>query len=194
MKNRSLWALVGHLFLLHTLSVHAADLSLQFQHLWNDEPVRIGKPLKHPDGSTITFSRISYLLSNPVLLTANGNKLSRKDWFGFVEVSEADLMIHLSGLKPIDNNNPDGDIKIKFTGLRPGEKLYEELLISGSEIKTSNEKIFKSIEEFLSKDKLDQALKDLNDCIVMNDVKNIREILIKNVEGYKEQKNSKEII
>ena len=35
-------------------------------------------------------------------------------------------MIQLSGLKPIDNNNPDGDIKIKFTGLRPGEKLYEE--------------------------------------------------------------------
>ena len=37
-------------------------------------------------------------------------------------------MIHLSGLKPIDNNNPDGDIKIKFTGLRPGEKLYEVLI------------------------------------------------------------------
>jgi len=95
MKNWVLWALVGHLFL---LPVHAADLSLQFQHLWNDEPVRIGKPLKHSDGSTITFSRISYLLSNPALLTANGNKLSRKDWFGFVEVSEADSMIHLIGL------------------------------------------------------------------------------------------------
>ena len=36
-------------------------------------------------------------------------------------------MIHLSGLTPIDNENPDGDIRIDFTGLRPGEKLYEEL-------------------------------------------------------------------
>ena len=37
-------------------------------------------------------------------------------------------MIHLSGLKPIDTSNPNGDIKVKFTGLRPGEKLYEELI------------------------------------------------------------------
>ena len=37
-------------------------------------------------------------------------------------------MIHLSGLKPIDTSNPDGDIKVKFTGLRPGEKLYEEVV------------------------------------------------------------------
>ena len=36
-------------------------------------------------------------------------------------------MIHLSGLKPIDAEHPNGDIKVKFTGLRPGEKLYEEL-------------------------------------------------------------------
>lgn len=105
----------------------------------------------------------------------------------------AEKLIYLSGMNISENGNGDG-IEIREIGLRPGEKLYEELLISGSEIKTSNEKIFKSIEEFLSKDKLDQALKDLNDYIVMNDVKNIREILIKNVEGYKEQKNSKEII
>ena len=46
-------------------------------------------------------------------------------------------MINLSGLTPIDNANPEGDIKIKFTGLRPGEKLYEELLIGDNVIQSS---------------------------------------------------------
>lgn len=105
----------------------------------------------------------------------------------------AEKLIYLSGMNISDNGSGDG-IEIREIGLRPGEKLYEELLISGSEIKTSNKKIFKSIEEYLSKDNLYQVLKDLNDCISRNDVKNIREILIKNVEGYKEQKHSKEII
>ena len=56
-------------------------------------------------------------------------------------------MIHLSGLKPIDNNNPDGDIKIKFTGLRPGEKLYEELLIGDDVSKTENPLIMRAKED-----------------------------------------------
>ena len=50
-------------------------------------------------------------------------------------------MIHLSGLKPIDTSNPDGDIKIKFTGLRPGEKLYEELLIGDDVIQSEHPRI-----------------------------------------------------
>ena len=41
-------------------------------------------------------------------------------------------MIKLSGLQVLDENNPDGDIEIKYTGLRPGEKLYEELLVDGN--------------------------------------------------------------
>jgi FlaA1/EpsC-like NDP-sugar epimerase len=105
----------------------------------------------------------------------------------------AEKLIYLSGMNVSDDGSGDG-IEIREIGLRPGEKLYEELLISGSEIKTSNEKIFKSLEGYLSKDKLEQVLENLNDCISKNDVKNIKEILIKNVEGYQEQKNTKEII
>ena len=63
-------------------------------------------------------------------------------------------MIHLSGLKPIDNNNPDGDIKIKFTGLRPGEKLYEELLIGDDVIQSKHPRIMQAREEKLSLEKV----------------------------------------
>ena len=59
----------------------------------------------------------------------------------------AEKLIYLSGMNISENGNGDG-IEIREIGLRPGEKLYEELLISGSEIKTSNEKIFKSVEDF----------------------------------------------
>ena len=58
-------------------------------------------------------------------------------------------MIHLSGLKPIDNDNPDGDIQIKFTGLRPGEKLYEELLIGDDVIQSKHPRIMQAREEKL---------------------------------------------
>ena len=61
-------------------------------------------------------------------------------------------MIHLKGLKPyLENSHKEaqGNIAIKIIGLRPGEKLYEELLISESSIKTSHPKIFK--EKFRAK-------------------------------------------
>jgi len=47
-------------------------------------------------------------------------------------------MIELSGLRVRDQNTPDGDISIEFTGLRPGEKLYEELLISADDQPTDH--------------------------------------------------------
>lgn len=98
----------------------------------------------------------------------------------------AKKLIYLSGMNISENGNGDG-IEIKEVGLRPGEKLYEELLISGDEIKTANEKIFKSIEKHLSGNDLTLVLHALNEAIDRNDIKLIREILNKNVEGYKEQ-------
>ena len=59
-------------------------------------------------------------------------------------------MIRLSGMSVRDSDHPDGDIEIVFTGLRPGEKLYEELLVDDKSLKTSHEKIFKAQEEPLS--------------------------------------------
>jgi FlaA1/EpsC-like NDP-sugar epimerase len=98
----------------------------------------------------------------------------------------AEKLVYLSGMNISKNGEGDG-IEIKEVGLRPGEKLYEELLISGDEIKTANEKIYKSIEKSLSTDDLKSVLQSLNESIERNDIPCIREILIRNVEGYKEQ-------
>lgn len=60
----------------------------------------------------------------------------------------AERMIHLSGLK-VKTDTEDGDIEIVFSGLRPGEKLYEELLVSGEELPTSHERICRTMEPCL---------------------------------------------
>jgi len=94
----------------------------------------------------------------------------------------AKRLVYLSGMN-ISENNVDG-IEIREIGMRPGEKLYEELLISGDEIKTSNDKIFKSVEKFLSKEILSDALDDLDEACIKNDVLKIRNILETHVEGF----------
>ena len=95
----------------------------------------------------------------------------------------AEKLIYLSGRNIKQESEGEG-IRIQEVGLRPGEKLFEELLISGEEIKTSNEKIFKSNENFLSKNELDTALNALEKAIDENDHFKIKEILKNTVEGY----------
>jgi len=93
-------------------------------------------------------------------------------------------MIYLSGLLVRDDAHPHGDIEIKVTGLRPGEKLYEELLIGDNPQATAHPKIMKAHEEFLSWDELQQELEKLNLAMVACDAKLIREMLKKLVPGY----------
>jgi FlaA1/EpsC-like NDP-sugar epimerase len=95
----------------------------------------------------------------------------------------AEKLIYLSGRNIRQGSEGEG-IEIREVGLRPGEKLYEELLISGEEIKTPNEKVFKSNEKFLSKEALDKSICDLEKAIDENDHLKIKEILKNNVEGY----------
>ena len=98
-------------------------------------------------------------------------------------VDLAEKLIHLSG-RNIKKDSKGEGIHIQEVGLRPGEKLYEELLISGKEIKTPNDKVFKSNEGFLSKDLLDQSIIDLKEAVDNSDYIKIKEILKNNVEGY----------
>jgi len=73
-------------------------------------------------------------------------------------------MVQLSGYSVRDLDNPDGDIEIITTGLRPGEKLYEELLIDkNSSIKTVNPKVMKANEPILDYEVLQQKIATLND-------------------------------
>ena len=100
----------------------------------------------------------------------------------------AEKLIYLSG-RSIDHDGHGEGIEIKEIGLRPGEKLYEELLISGDKLNTQNNKIFKSIEDYPSKEILEQVLNDLYNSSVDNNVIRIRDILKEHVEGFEEAKN-----
>ena len=101
-------------------------------------------------------------------------------------VDLAKQMIRLSGLKPMDEKGL-GDIALQFTGLRPGEKLYEELLIESENVtKTDHERILKSYENFYLFDQIRRVFVELSDLSEEGDnhVK-IKNILQNYVEGYK---------
>ena len=100
----------------------------------------------------------------------------------------AEKLIYLSG-RNISHDGQGEGIEIQEIGLRPGEKLYEELLISGDKLETSNSKIFKSIEKYPAKDVLTKVLDDLYNASLSNDVLKIRNILKTNVEGFEEAKH-----
>ena len=93
-------------------------------------------------------------------------------------------MVYLSGLLVKDEAHPHGDIEIEVTGLRPGEKLYEELLIGDNPQPTAHPKIMKAHEEFLSWHDLQQELEKLNVALDACDAQLIRAMLKKLVPGY----------
>ena len=93
-------------------------------------------------------------------------------------------MIELSGLTVKDEENPDGDVEIEITGLRPGEKLYEELLIGDNPKPTSHPRIMKAHEVFLPWPELEQRLKALELALNVNDVGVVRRMLEDLVSGY----------
>ena len=93
-------------------------------------------------------------------------------------------LIELSGLTLLDESNPDGDIAIKVTGLRPGEKLYEELLIGESPMPTDHARIMKAHEDFLSWDILHMELLALMYAVDVKDLPLIRCCLKTLVPGY----------
>ena len=93
-------------------------------------------------------------------------------------------MIELSGLTVRDADAPDGDIDIVFTELRPGEKLYEELLIGNSPRPTAHPRVMTANEHFLPADVFDPVLDDLRTAIAHGDVVAIRAILLERVDGF----------
>ena len=90
----------------------------------------------------------------------------------------AKKMITLSGLDVKDKSNPNGDIEIKYTGLRPGEKLFEELLIGENIIDTDNPLIMRTREDMLPWDKLKPILENLREEVESGNNEKIRKILI----------------
>ena len=93
-------------------------------------------------------------------------------------------MVQLSGLTVKDQNNPDGDIEISITGLRPGEKLFEELLIDDEAQPTAHFRIMKAQDEYQPWVDLKQDLDRLLSAVNEHDLYLVKNILSNHVEGY----------
>ena len=129
----------------------------------------------------MTIPEATNLVLQSSIMT-NGGEVFLLDMGKPVKIYDlAEKMINLSGLTIKSFNNPSGDIEIITTGLRPGEKLYEELLIDGNSSKTKHPLIFKSkeklsdssflweninnLEIYCNKNELDGALKTLSSLV-----------------------------
>ena len=103
-------------------------------------------------------------------------------------------MISLSGFDVKDEDKPDGDIEIKFTGLRPGEKLYEELLIGENAMSTDHAQIMRAEEEVLPWRKIERLLQEFEFASKANDADKVRELLLEAVTGFNPQCGVEDII
>lgn len=99
-------------------------------------------------------------------------------------VELAEKMINLTGLTVRSENNPSGEIAVEFSGLRPGEKLYEELLIGDNVSPTEHSMIMRADEDFLPWAELEVILQQLMTAARDGDCDLIRQILRKTVDGY----------
>lgn len=96
----------------------------------------------------------------------------------------AEQVIERAGYTLKSDTNPDGDIEIKTVGLRPGEKLHEELVIGGGRMTTRHDKIFSVHEETLSELEVAAAVKALREAVAANDEHMAREIVIHWIRGF----------
>ncbi|SHH16925.1 NDP-sugar epimerase, includes UDP-GlcNAc-inverting 4,6-dehydratase FlaA1 and capsular polysaccharide biosynthesis protein EpsC [Cognatiyoonia sediminum] len=143
---------------------------------------------------TLTHDNISrYFMTIPeaarlVLLAgayATGGDVFVLDMGKAVSIKElAKRMIELSGLTIKDDNNPNGQIEIEIVGLRPGEKMHEELLIGDNALPTPHEKILRAEEASVSQLEMARILKDLQKASETASANAIRGILEQYVEGF----------
>ena len=152
------------------------------------QQIRDGGPitLTHPEITRyfMTIPEASQLVIQAGAM-AKGGDVFVLDMGQSVKIMDlARRMIELSGLTVKDEQNPDGDIAIEITGLRPGEKLYEELLIGDNPKPTVHSRIMKAHEEFIPWAELEGQLRSLEMALNVNDVGVIRLMMEKLVTGY----------
>ena len=155
--------------------------------------IKLGGPvtLTHPDVTRyfMTITEASQLViqagamseSCEVFILDMGESIKIRDLI--------DKMIKLSGLIIKNPKNLEGDIEVKITGLRPGEKLYEELLIGDNPQKTYHEKILKAQDPFIPFNQLKIDLDNLSNLLEENRVADVKDMLAKLVPSY--QSNTK---
>lgn len=156
------------------------------------QQVRDGGPitLTHPDITRyfMTIPEAAQLVIQAGAM-ARGGDVFVLDMGQPVKIMDlATRMIELSGLTLKDEKHPEGDIAISITGLRPGEKLFEELLIGDNPKPTSHPLIMKAHEEFIPWEMLQAQLKAFEAALNANDVERMKTMLAQLVSGY--QSNS----
>jgi FlaA1/EpsC-like NDP-sugar epimerase len=152
------------------------------------EQIRSGGPI------TITHREITryfMTISEAVQLVVHASTMARGGEVFVLDMGDpvkiydlARNLIHLSGLTARDETHPHGDIEIVTLGLRPGEKLYEELLIGGNPLPTEHPRIMMAKEPFMSLASLRHELNELEHRIAMNDAVGTRSVLCRLVSGY----------
>jgi FlaA1/EpsC-like NDP-sugar epimerase len=93
-------------------------------------------------------------------------------------------MIRLSGRSIRDASNPSGDIEIAYTGLRPGEKMFEELVIGAQLVPTAHPAILRAREGFDAWKRVEHLLQQLEAAVSQHDSKAVRALLAQRVVGY----------
>ena len=137
------------------------------------EQIRSGGPvtLTHPEITRyfMTIPEASQLVLQAASL-GRGGDVFLLDMGKPVKIYDlASRMIALSGLTVKDKEHPNGDIEIQITGLRPGEKLYEELLIGDAPQKTEHPRIFRAVEESLPMQRMKELTGELVEALAKRD-------------------------
>jgi FlaA1/EpsC-like NDP-sugar epimerase len=162
------------------------------------EQIRLGGPITVTDKS---ITRYFMMISEAVELVIQSGAMGKGGDVFVLDMGEpisidvmARKLVKLSGLEIKDNFHPDGDIEIKYTGLRPGEKLYEELLIGDNTSKTDNPLIMRAREEMIPWRELKKSLDILQEAVEKNNNKKIRELLIHLVPSFNPQSEIRDIL
>ena len=134
-----------------------------------------------PEAAQLVIQSSNLAKGGEVFVLGMGNRVKIYDL--------AIKMINLLGLKVKDKDNPNGDIGIEYIGLRPGEKMYEELLINNNSQPTIHPKIIKGNEEFISFDILEKEIKILKKYVIDNNIIKVISHLEHIVLGYSASKN-----
>jgi FlaA1/EpsC-like NDP-sugar epimerase len=158
------------------------------------QQIRDGGPITvtHPDVTRyfMTISEAAQLVIQAGAM-AKGGDVFLLDMGQPVRIMDlARLMIELSGFTVRDELNPEGDIAIEVSGLRPGEKLYEELLIGDASSSTLHPRIMKAHEEFIPWSTIYNILQALEDALNKNDIDTLRVIMRQLVTGYTPMENT----
>ena len=151
------------------------------------EQISKGGPVTVTDKNVTRYFMTIPEASNLVLQASqmsNGGEVFILDMGEQLKIFDlAKKLIHLSGRNVASEVGSNG-IEIIEVGMRPGEKMYEELLISGEQLPTKNPKIFKSLEAFPDLDEMEILVDELKVAISINAYQDIINIFKKNVEGF----------